>query len=288
MNNQILILGGGFGLYGYLPAALQTNWQVTTLSRYKQFIESRTELSGFMDRINFIAEENIDPNSYGGIVIARTPLQQFEFIQQCPSFTGHFFLEKPLGQTPSSTSELLDTLQSRNSTFSVAYLFQYQEWYKEVVSKKISGSKLLIDWKIPLSTIPSWKDIQESGGGILAYFGVHLLSLAIELKHDVDSLRITYAPDSLVIRSIVSPLGLEINLYRGKGSEFKVSISGDNCNYFWNAESPFGIKPTRGTPDPRIPALIEYLSGWRTQINQSESIARERKILEFKQTIFSV
>ena len=288
MNNQLLILGGGFGLYGYLPAALQTNWQVTTLSRYKQFIESRTELSGFIDQISFIAEENIDTNSYGGIVIARTPLQQFEFIQECSSFTGHFFLEKPLGQTPSSTSELLDTLQSRNSTFSVAYLFQYQEWYKEMVSKKTSGSKLFIDWKIPLSTIPSWKDTQESGGGILAYFGVHLLSLAIELKHDVDSLRITYESDSLVIRSIISPLELEINLSRGKDSKFTVSISGDNCNYSWSAESPFGIKPIRGTPDPRIPALVEYLSGWRTQINQSESIARERKILEFKQTIFSV
>ena len=288
MNDQLLVLGGGFGLYGYLPAALETAWQVTTLSRYKQFIQSRTELSEFINQINFIAEEDIDPNFYGGIVIARTPLNQFEFIQRNSSFAGHFFLEKPLGQTPSSTSDLLDTLQSRNSTFSVAYLFQYQEWYKEVVSRKTSGSKILIDWKIPSSRFSSWKDAQESGGGMLSYFGVHLLSLVIELKYEVDTLRITYAPDLLIIRSLVSSFGLDIKLSRARDSEFKVSVSGSNGNYTWSADSPFGTKPTRGTPDPRIPALIEYLSSWHTQTNRSQSIARERKILEFRQTVLSV
>ena len=36
--NNIGILGGGFGLYGYMPAAIQSNYTTLVLSKYKEII----------------------------------------------------------------------------------------------------------------------------------------------------------------------------------------------------------------------------------------------------------
>ena len=157
MNNQLLILGGGFGLYGYLPAAIQTHWQVTTLSRYKSFLEERVELSRLLNRVTFVAENDLEPSAYDAVVIARTPQQQMDFVRSNSSFEGHLYLEKPLGGTVKSTSELLDVLQSRKSNFSVAYLFQYQEWYRAIASQKQSECSVAIDWRITPGRNQNWK-----------------------------------------------------------------------------------------------------------------------------------
>ena len=279
MNNRLLILGGGFGLYGYLPAAMQTDWHVTTLSRYKGFLEDRIELFGLLNRVTFVAEHDLDPNLYDAVVIARTPKQQIDFVKSHSSFEGHLFLEKPLGNTVNSTSELLDVLQSRKSSFSVAYLFQYQEWYRAVASQKKLECGVTIDWRVAPSSNQNWKKQIEAGGGILSYYGVHLLSLIVDCEYDLQNLQINYCEDSLRIRSKNSSGQLDIKLAVADVAGFEIDLKGLNGNYHWGGASPFGKNPALGVPDPRIPALAEYLSGWRTHKDLAESIAQERKIL---------
>jgi hypothetical protein len=288
VNNQLLILGGGFGLYGYLPASIQTSWQVTTLSRYKSFIADRVELSGLLNRVTFVAENDLDPNVYDAVVIARTPQLQIDFVHSNSSFEGHLFLEKPLGNTAKSSSELLDVLQSRRSNFSVAYLFQYQEWYKEIVSQKQLDCSVSINWRITAGRNQNWKQQLGAGGGVLSYFGVHLLSLIIDCGYDLQSLHFNYSEDFLGIKSTNSSSQLVIKLMVADVAGFEVNIKGLTGNYHWSGASPFGINPTPGIPDPRIPALIEYLSGWQTHKDLTESIAQERKILRLRQTISEI
>ncbi len=107
MSKQLLILGGGFGLYAYLPAALKANWQVSTLKRYRNFLSNRTELVDFVGQITFEEEDGLDLDLYAGIVVARNPIEQFKFVQQALDFKGHYFLEKPIGATMDSSLELL-------------------------------------------------------------------------------------------------------------------------------------------------------------------------------------
>ena len=288
MNNQLLILGGGFGLYGYLPAAMQTNWQVTTLSRYKNFLEERVELSGLLNRITFVAENDLDPNIYDAVVIARTPEQQVDFVRSNSSFEGHLFLEKPLGNTAKSTSELLDVLQSRKSNFSVAYLFQYQDWYRAIASEKQSECSVAINWRIAPSRNQNWKKLIDAGGGILSYYGVHLLSLIVDCEYDLQSLQFNYGEDFLGIRSKNSSSQLDLKVTVDDVAGFEINVRGLTGDYLWNGVSPFGINPTPEFPDPRIPALIDYLSGWQTHKDLAESIAHERKILRLRQTISEI
>ena len=288
MNNQLLILGGGFGLYGYLPAAMQTKWQVTTLSRYKSFLEGRVELSGLLNRVTFVAENDLDPNNFDAVVIARTPQQQIDFVRSNLSFEGHLFLEKPLGNTATSTSELLDVLQSRKSNFSVAYLFRYQDWYRAIASQKQSECSVTINWRITPSRNQNWKKQIDAGGGILSYYGVHLLSLIVDFEYDLQSLQINYGEDFLGIRSRNSLSQLDIKLTVDSVAGFEIDLKSLTGNHHWIGASPFGINPTPEIPDPRIPALIEYLSGWKTHRDLAESIAHERKILRLRQTISEI
>jgi hypothetical protein len=288
VNNKLLILGGGFGLYGYLPAAMQTYWQVTTLSRYKRFLEDRIELSGLLNRVTFVEENDIELNIYDAVVIARTPQQQIDFVRSNTSFDGHLFLEKPLGNTVKSTSELLDVLQSRKSNFSLAYLFQYQDWYKAIASEKQSECSVTINWRITPSRNQNWKKQIDAGGGILSYYGVHLLSLIVDCEYDLQSLQINYGDDFLGIRSKNSSSQLDIKLTVDDRAGFEINLKGLTGSYHWRGASPFGINPTPDIPDPRIPALVEYLSGWQTHKDLTEAIAQERKILRLRQTISEI
>lgn len=285
MNNKLLILGGGFGLYGYLPAAVQTSWQVTTLTRYQSFLENRIELSRFLNQVSFVTEDELDPNFYDAIVVARTPRQQVEFIQSNSSFEGRYFLEKPLGGSLSSTDDLLNILEIRKSHFSVAYLFQYQEWYKEVVSATQQGSKVTIEWKINPGESLSWKNDAEEGGGVLSYYGIHLLALIVDGGFNLQGLEIDHGSDFLKIRSMNSANELDISLWVEEAVGFKVSLQSPKGSYHWSGESPFGKTPTQGVQDPRIPSLIEYLSDRATPEDLRKSIERERRILQLRQTI---
>jgi hypothetical protein len=245
-------------------------------------------LSGLLNRVNFVAEDILDPNIYDAIVIARTPQQQIDFVRSNSSFGGHFFLEKPLGNSVKSTSELLDVLQSRKSSFSVAYLFEYQEWYRSIASQKLSECSVNIDWRITPSRNQNWKKLIDAGGGILSYYGVHLLSLIADCEYDSQSLQIINGEDFLRIRSENASRQLDFKLIVDDVAGFEINLKSLTEIYHWSGASPFGMVPTPGIPDPRIPALIEYLSKWKTHKTLAEAIAHERKILRLRQTISKI
>lgn len=288
MKNRLLILGGGFGLYGYLPAATETSWEVSTLTRYRNAILGRVELKGILSQVTFVEENKIDIESFDGIVIARDPTRQLDFVKQNSRFHGHFFLEKPIGATLSSSQEILNILQSRKATFSVAYLFPYQSWYKGILSRMSPNFSLSIVWKIPMVEIKSWKNYEQLGGGILSYYGIHLLSLIVELRHEVENLEVDSKPNFFSLRSASSSGSLKFDLLTSDSPSFEVGIVSSKGRFVWRGATPFGMIPTSGLRDPRIPALSEYLSNCSTNNNSVDSILREQKILELRESISKI
>lgn len=288
MSKQLLILGGGFGLYGYLPAALKANWQVSTLERYRNFLSTRTELVDFVNQITLVEEDNLDLDIYEGIVIARNPIEQLKFVQQTSDFKGHYFLEKPIGVTLDSSLELLKILETRASSFSIAYLLRYQDWYKKILTGSIGDFDVSINWKIPRVESASWKNDDTFGGGLLSYYGIHLLVLIAELNSEIESLQLFYKPDILRIDSNESSKVFHVELSVASSPAFEITLSSPSHNYHWNGMSPFGSTPIAGLPDPRIPALAQYLSESREQRDSKKLLLLERRIQELRETISQV
>jgi hypothetical protein len=290
VNKRLLILGGGFGLYGYLPAAINASWEVSLPSRYQKSLLERVELSDLFSKVKFIEESDfdLDLNCFEGVVFARTPVQQYEFVRQNPSYKGHYFLEKPLGPTVGLTLGLLNFLQSQESSFSVGYLFRFQEWYKEIVSRKGLRNSISIEWRFSPLKDASWKCDEDSGGGFLSYYGVHLLSLIADLDYSISDLEIESLSNLLTIRSKTSSDSIQIHISSAENPEFQVALKSENEVYRWSGASPFGAIPAPGQPDPRIPALTEYLSDPIASYNLIEWISHERKVLDLRETISRV
>jgi hypothetical protein len=79
------ILGGGFGLYGYLPAILRLEPRVILPARYRPVVERRPELQGCIPRIDWTD----DLRSLAGAtaaVIALPPAWQAEALARCLAF----------------------------------------------------------------------------------------------------------------------------------------------------------------------------------------------------------
>lgn len=288
VNKQLLILGGGFGLYGYLPAALKLNWRVSTLERYRNFLSNRTELVDLVNQITFVEEDSLNLDLYGGIVVARNPIEQFKFVQQTSDFKGHYFLEKPIGVSLDSSLKLLKILETRASSFSIAYLFRYQDWYKKIRTGSNDDYNLSISWKIPRVENTSWKNEDSSGGGLLSYYGIHLLTLIVELKSEIESLQLFHKPDILRIDSSEGSKVFHFELSTASSPVFEISHSSQGGSYHWSGASPFGSIPIAGIPDPRIPALAQYLSESWEQKGSIKILLQERRIQELRETISRV
>lgn len=267
-------------MYGYLPAAIYRGFNVSTLDRYQSTIEERFELREFLSEINFVGSEPLKFDDYDAVVIARTPAQQMELVKQNLNYRGHFFLEKPLGNSLENHSKLLDILSGNHLRFSIAYLFRYAEWYKPTINSIILGEPLRILWSLPRGESESWKKVKSDGGGLLTYYGIHLLSLLAEAKISKDSLRLSSTENFIEIFSKDKTISFQICY--STNSSFKVYTGDTDSIPKWDLESPFGSTPAKGLRDPRIEMLSEYLACINAETNNANYANHEIAILELR------
>ncbi len=285
MSKRLLILGGGFGLYGYLPSAIAARWEVTTLSRYKPFLDSRVVLRDYCGRVDFVDEEELELKEFTAIVMARTPSMQSEFITSTPDFSGHFFLEKPLGLDSKSHLALLTHLEASSKQFSVGYLFRYLDWFKATISAMKSECSISICWRVPYSDLTSWKSSSELGGGLLSYYGIHLLSLLVDLGMTEDDLEYSVQNESIEIFTLDKTSSLRINLEFANEGSFGVYLTNRAEDKVFESPSPFGLIPTSSKSDPRIPALTAYLSDWDKPSIHENPLNHELKLVTLRKSI---
>ena len=107
------ILGGGFGLYGYLPAvAERTGGQIHTLEHYRETIRKRQDIKDYENRVVFEKDAKAVFACCNAVIIALRPADQelllAEILDQ--KWTGKIILEKPLARTPELALALLERL----------------------------------------------------------------------------------------------------------------------------------------------------------------------------------
>lgn len=270
MSKKVGILGGGFGLYGYLPAFANLEYEIFTLSKYESFVKKRADLNKYIKGINFLKEEDLI-NKVDYICIARNPESQYEFIVNYKNFEfNHLYLEKPIAHNEAAYKKCLENLEIQKTKFSVFYSLTYMDWYSNIVEEIMQGvnKNFQIEWKIKQSA-STWKQNSSKGGGLLKFYGIHFMKMFID--------------SNLLLKDAkMSKNKLELNLESKYLNSLKIKIESSNKNSFSiyknkqlqiNSSNPFLNEIIPELPDPRIKILEKYI-----QSNFNNSLVLEKNI----------
>jgi len=254
---KVGILGRGFGLYGWMPAVLNTllDAEVFVPARYVITIRSRYDLAGYSDRIRSCATDDAVLDECEMIILALTPLKQFEYAQVCfeKSNITHMILEKPLGSTPEMGSVLLSQLRHSGKKFLIDYLFRYTQWGEDLLINPAGFEGISWYFQNP-NHAGSWKLDSDpvKGGGPLKFYGIHLLALCAELGYQ-KALYSFESRTNWTCKLVGSLPDCQLKLAtESSPARFKILQNGKEI---WLKE-PFA---DFGSSDRRIPALQETL-----------------------------
>lgn len=283
---KIGILGRGFGLYGYLPASMQNDWEVHTLARYKEEIHNRSELSDYANILQYHSDESSLISEVDALVCARDPKSQIQLLNSMQEFQGHLYLEKPLAPTIELHQETLNELQLNHLNFTVGYLFPYTDWYQEIISvfERNLIDEVKIHWEIKPTDAP-WKSKPTLGGGVADYYGIHLVPLMFDLHIDLKTLNFSCSSDELEILSHPNAeFRINIRISIAEKNQFQIQTLNQAklLEYPFELVSPFGPIPIRGAKDPRIPFLAQYLSEAAGKLDSKESLSTERQVINYR------
>jgi predicted dehydrogenase len=283
---KIGILGSGFGLYGYLPAAFKNGWQINTLSRYKQSIAARPEIAAMEPFVIYHSDERRLIENVDCLVIARNPEMQSQTLTTYADFRGHLFLEKPLGTRISEHEKLLGQLVHLKSKFSTGYLFCYLNWYFKVITfmKTEDEGTVTVLWQID-KPMQSWKLDSEFGGGLVSYYAVHLVRLFEDLLIPIDSIEIDEnSSEKLKFHGQTGKKRLRIEITFSTQSRFQIDFEHEIYSEFpqVDLESPFGILPRRDIVDPRVESLSKYLIDGLYEQTIEQAIMTEGNVIIFR------
>mgnify|MGYP000334882319 FL=1 len=272
MNKKVGILGGGFGLYGYLPAFANLQYEIYTLSKYESFINKRPDLDKYIENINFLNKEEELINKVDYINIARNPESQYQFlIYNKPYNFKHLYLEKPIAHQTMAYSKCIENFKIEKTSFSVFYSLTYMDWYNNIIEEMTQGvdQKFEIVWKIKQKS-SSWKQDVSKGGGMLKFYGIHFIKMFIDAN--------------LTLKNVtMSENKLEINLESNNFNLLNISIESNDKNLFSihkneeiqiNSSNPFLKEIIPKLPDPRIEILEKYI-----QSDSSTALELEKNIL---------
>ena len=229
------IVGSGFGLYGYLPSLLVDSGATIFLPiKYQKEVVRRKELKSSLGVINWLQSEVECINHADVVIVASMPLIQNSLIL---SLTKEFknkilILEKPLGQSPSDSLSILDRLKFFEFKFRINYSFIYCKWYPVLEEYLKVGTSLQLNWQFKAhhfkNNLQNWKRIHEQGGGVLRFYGIHVIAMLSQLGY-------TRVTDSFILPNSMGDL-IEWNatFIGANVPEFKVNISSDNDTQVFN------------------------------------------------------
>tara|TARA_B100000900_G_scaffold416154_1_gene449569 strand:+ start:10211 stop:11068 length:858 start_codon:yes stop_codon:yes gene_type:complete len=272
LNKKVGILGGGFGLYGYLPAFANLQFEIFTLSKYENFIKKRPDLSKYIDKVNFLNEEKELIKNVDYINIARNPESQYQFlIHNKPYSFKHLYIEKPIAHQTIAYKKCIENFETENTSFSVFYSLTYMDWYNNIIEEiqQEIDKEYTILWKIKQKS-SSWKQDISRGGGMLKFYGIHFIQMFIDAK--------------LTLKNItMSKNKLEINLESKNINFLTIFIESSDKNSFSvyknkeiliNSSNPFLREIIPELPDPRIEILEKYI-----QSDSSTALELEKNTL---------
>jgi len=281
------VLGRGFALYAYIPALIELEFPVLTLSRYKSFIESRKELSDYLINISYVESESDLLSLSETLVVARKPEQQFDLIRISNLTDKRLFLEKPLAPLTSEHLIVLQALIEQNINFSVGYIFHLTDWFSLLSDNLATEQKnIRVVWELPVPTT-SWKSDLDQGGGLGASYAIHFVPILrlLRFKYKIGSQN-----NNVVFRGTgPNESSIEITVGYGKSNRFEISSfsRGVKSRVLYSAASPVGERSSVGSRDSRIDLLKLYIGQTFYQTSSQYYQDLEKSIIDFRIDLIS-
>lgn len=271
------ILGGGFGLYGYLPAiAGLKNSNVLILEKHIPFLELRSELKQYAPIVKVASSRNEIFWQADSLIFAVPPRIQEELLQQAGLHRYKFLLlEKPIAASPVTAMALLKSGIEMASSVRIGYSFMYSSW-----GERLSQSRLLLsagDYKFSWtflahhfrSQVISWKGDHESGGGALRFYGIHLIAYFANISPTL----VEYS--RLICDQYGTPSRWQAGFKIQNGARITVDIDSrsqmesfeiNSSSNIWELRipSPFFCENSENEEDSRVPVLKKLLESFGT------------------------
>ena len=183
---NFLIIGSGFGLYGYLPAVSNYSKKIYLNQKYKNFFFKRKELGKYLKKITWYKDQKKIIKYIDYLVIAQRPQDQFKVIKKIINKKNkikHFFLEKPMDTNPKKSKLFINYLNKKRKIYSFGFILSYLNWYKFIKSNNKRNQIFQIIWEIKKkNNNKSWKYQENKGGGLLRYYGIHFIKVFFDLN----------------------------------------------------------------------------------------------------------
>jgi predicted dehydrogenase len=176
------VVGSGFGLYGYVPAILHACREPVILPlAYRAKMEAREDLRGYVPRIEWVADRQAALAEATGVVLATAPAEQPALVERCCAAPRieRIVVEKPVAPTPALAHDVLARLARSGKRYRVGYTLLHAAWNRGL--EWPGRGAVSIDWAFMAhhfaKDLASWKREASAGGGVIRFFGVHVLAL---------------------------------------------------------------------------------------------------------------
>lgn len=251
-----------------MPSFIDLNYEVTTLKKYKPFLDSRNELSKYINKLIFVNDETNLLKHSTSLVIARNPVGQEKIINNLEKKYLHLYLEKPLASNIKNHSDILTKLKKTNQQFSVFYLFSYLNWYVDL--KKIINNEddfdILINWSIAhnRNNNDTWKYKIKEGGGLGRYYGIHFF----DLVDNYNKFEISIVNNFNLFKVLLKKNEKKIQLIIKFSEKNSFSVQ-NHKNIIFANDNPY-INNESSHIDPRIKYLKKYITNTTTNMTDVE------------------
>lgn len=179
------IIGAGFGLYGYLPAVMQTEGKAALLEEAKEIFFTRPELQIYKDNIEWVDDIEKLSSVVNKLIICVPPKIQegyFDKVLESKNIS-HLVFEKPIASTPELSEKIISRLTQSNKIFRIGYTFLYTDWFRNISNESVQYKNLNISWDFKAHhykhNVSNWKRYTDEGGGVIRFFGIHLFPVLI-------------------------------------------------------------------------------------------------------------
>ena len=247
---NVVILGSGFGLYGYLPAFVSCGYNVLMPKRYREKFQSRSELHSLSDSIYWKDDDETALSLADVVAVAKPPEYQEKLI---PDILKHsnirtLFLEKPLAVTPSSAKKFFKLLLDSGVNFLINYIFFYEDWLEKIkrsLTQHSEGSyELCIEWFFMANhfknNVHTWKRFHSKGGGALRFYAIHFIALMAYLGFcSVETAKLTY--DDSCFNAVFKRGENRISLSVDSKNENSVFFIKEGEKSIFESEDPFSL-----------------------------------------------
>jgi predicted dehydrogenase len=268
------IFGSGFGLYGYLPALVDVlKLAVALPERYRTLIESRSELRSLASAVRWSRDHEEALKWCDTVVIAVPPLAQDRILKQCLMHRSiqRIVLEKPIAPDPRSGDAALDELAARQIHYAIGYTLTHCRWAQQVRQLE-DLQHLTIDWRFMAhhfsQGIDNWKRTDANGGGVLHFYGTHVLALLAQMGYDrvTESSHIGISPGQSErwearLHGRHRPSCVVCVDSRSEHTQFRISghrETGEQTDIVSLSE-PFELEPLFGNHDRRVSAVASVI-----------------------------